>query len=403
MKTFIGRRSWLPAAAAIFTMAWGGNHFTPLLPLYERLGHHSQIEVNLLLATYVAGLAPGLLAAGPVSNRWGRRPTLVIGLIAGLTASVVLSAGLNSELMLCVGRSFAGLSVGVAMSVGSTWVRELTDAAQIDDVDGNAGPKRSSLALTLGFGVGAGVSGAIAQWAPNPTFVPYVVHFGLSSVALVLVFNSPETRRRSRVAIPRGAWTGVGRIIAQPRVLLIIAPIAPWVFGAAGLAYATMPQLMAPQLGSLTVAYAALLTVGTLGAAAVIQPLVSRINAATGGRALLVGFVIMLAGVGSAFANTILLSPLFAGLVALVLGLAYGLCLVAGLIEVQRLASPATLPTVVGLYYSVSYAGFALPVVLSSLAPTVGYPALLAALVGACAVTLATALLATRWTGRNNN
>jgi len=97
------------------------------------------------------------------------------------------------------------------------------------------------------------------------------------------------------------------------------------------------------------------------------------------------------------------LSPLFAGLVALVLGLAYGLCLVAGLIEVQRLASPATLPTVVGLYYSVSYAGFALPVVLSSLAPTVGYPALLAALVGACAVTLATALLATRWTGRNNN
>lgn len=397
MNSVSGRRSWMPVAFAVFVMAWGGNHFTPLLTLYERLGHHSIVAVNLLFVTYVAGLAPGLIVAGPSSTRWGRRPTLAIGLIAGLAGSVVLSVGLTSEFLLGVGRALAGLSVGTAMSVGATWIRELSIRPNTGPRDDTIGAQRSSLALTLGFGVGAGVSGAVGQWGPIPTLLPYIVHISLALTALIGLFGSAETVVRTSSAASTEDPVGLRPLVLQRRVLLIIVPIAPWVFAAAGLAYATMPQLLAPQLGSFGIGYAALLTVVTLGAAAAIQPFVSRINAVTGGRALIVGLVLMLVGVALAYVNGLALSPVFAAVVAIALGLAYGLCLVAGLIEVQRLTtSSSALPYLVGLYYSVSYSGFALPVVLASLAPAIGYPVLLASLVALCAGTLAMVLIVGR-------
>ena len=65
---------WLLAVPSLFFMAWGGNHFTPLLPLY---GEHAGLvdwQTNFLLGTYVIGLIPGLLVAAALSDVYGRKP-----------------------------------------------------------------------------------------------------------------------------------------------------------------------------------------------------------------------------------------------------------------------------------------------------------------------------------------
>ncbi|WP_255371807.1 hypothetical protein [Cellulosimicrobium sp. CUA-896] len=52
---------------------------------------------------------------------------------------------------------------------------------------------------------------------------------------------------------------------------------------------------------------------------------------------------------------------------AMVLGAGYGLALVAGLSEVQRIATPDDLAGLTAVYYSLTYVGFCVPVALAAL------------------------------------
>ncbi|SEB61924.1 Predicted arabinose efflux permease, MFS family [Paramicrobacterium humi] len=379
--------AWLRVAPALFVMAWGGNHFTPLLHLYEQIGHYTTLDVNLLLGLYVLGLIPGLLLAGPISDHRGRKPVTIAGVLLSIAGNAVIAAGLGNLVVLCAGRLLAGVGVGIAMAVGTSWIKELSSRPFDTRADAAAGARRPSLALTLGFGLGAGVSGVLAQWGPFPALVPYGIHVLVSALALVPLAAAPET-----LAAPaRGSlWRDLRVPLAgHARFVRVVLPAAPWIFGAAGLAYAVMPQLVADKTGSLSLAYATLLTVLTLGTGALVQPLVKRLNELTHGRAMVVGMALMLAGVLLAVINARMLSPVLALVAALTLGAAYGICIVAGLIEVQRIAGPEDLAGITGVYYSLAYAGFLLPTVLAAFAALTTYTVLLAVLAVLCAACLA--------------
>ncbi len=375
---------WQLAAPALFVMAWGGNHFTPLLHMYESLGHYSAFMADLFLGFYVVGLIPGLLVAGALSDRYGRKPLSVAGVGIGIAASLLLGLGFSSEIMLSVGRFLAGLSVGVAMSVGTAWLKELSSAPFDRLADKTAGARRPALTLTVGFGLGAGVAGALAQWGPMPTLSPYLVHIALSLLVLPRLLRAPETVPRFRSHRP--FWQDLTVPLAgHRRFLRVIAPSAPWVFGAAAIAYAIMPKLVENQLGSLNLAYATLLTVVTLGTGALVQPLVARINVITNGRALVVGMSVLLVGLLLSIATTVLLSPVIALITAITLGASYGICVVAGLVEIQRISTPTDLAGITGVYYSLTYVGFLLPVLFAWLNSVTSYTVLMGilAVVGA--------------------
>ena len=380
--------AWQLAAPALFVMAWGGNHFTPLLHMYESLGHYSVVMTDLFLGFYVVGLVPGLLLAGALSDRYGRKPLTLAGVVLGILASILLGLGFSSGIMLSAGRLLAGLSVAVAMAVGTAWLKELSSPPFDNQAGRTAGARRPSLTLTVGFGLGAGVAGVLAQWGPMPTLSPYVVHIVLSLLVLPRLLRAPETVPRYRAHRP--FWQDLAVPLAgHRRFVRVIIPSAPWVFGAAGIAYAIMPTLVQDQLGSLNLAYATLLTVVTLGTGALAQPQVARINRVTDGRALMVGMSVMLLGVGLSVATAIVLSPVLAFLTAVVLGAAYGVSIVAGLVEIQKISTAADLAGITGVYYSLTYIGFLLPVAFAWLTAVFDYPVLLSILFVVCALCLA--------------
>ena len=380
--------AWQLAAPALFVMAWGGNHFTPLLHMYESLGHYSVVMTDLFLGFYVVGLVPGLLLAGALSDRYGRKPLTLAGVVLGILASILLGLGFSSGIMLSAGRLLAGLSVAVAMAVGTAWLKELSSPPFDNQAGRTAGARRPSLTLTVGFGLGAGVAGVLAQWGPMPTLSPYVVHIVLSLLVLPRLLRAPETVPRYRAHRP--FWQDLAVPLAgHRRFVRVIIPSAPWVFGAAGIAYAIMPTLVQDQLGSLNLAYATLLTVVTLGTGALVQPQVARINRVTDGRALMVGMSVMLLGVGLSVVTAIVLSPVLAFLTAVVLGAAYGVSIVAGLVEIQKISTAADLAGITGVYYSLTYIGFLLPVAFAWLNAVAGYPVLLSILFVVCALCLA--------------
>jgi MFS family permease len=376
------RKAWLRVASAVAVAAWGGNHFTPLLLLYTRSEGYTSVEVNLLLAFYVVGLIPGFLLSGPFSDRHGRKSLMLASLLIGAFGAVLLALGAESIVMLCGGRLLSGLSVAIAMVVGSSWIKELSSPIEGTGKAGS-GARRASLSLTIGFGAGAGVSGTLAQWGPWPTVLPYVVYIAASVPALVALVGAPESRSHDPRVTSFLADLRIPRA-ARKRFAGVVLPIAPWVFGAAAIAYAVMPELMQHQVGSFTIAFATLLTVVTLGFGAAAQSLELQIVRWTNGRPGVAGLGLITIGAALASFDAVALSPAVAVATGAVLGMGYGICLVAGLAEVQAMAGPDDIAGITGIYYSLTYIGFALPALLAAIAMTVPYVALLACVGGLC-------------------
>ncbi|HWN36541.1 MAG TPA: MFS transporter, partial [Pseudonocardia sp.] len=379
-----GRRgsTWFPVAAAVFCCGWGGNQFTPLLIMYRGAGY-SAFTVDALLGAYVVGLVPGLLLSGGLSNRYGRKPVMLLGTALSLLASVMLALGELGVGWLAAGRFVTGTAVAVAMAVGSTWVKELADADPASAPD--LGTRRAALWLTLGLGLGPGAAGVLAQWGPWPMVLPYLVHIALVGAALAVLPLSPETRTVAQLA-PSGDATrdrarGASRSgTRHPRFRRVILPMAPWIFGSLGVAYAIMPEIVDDKLGSWSLAYSTLLTVCAIGAGVGIQPIAKRLDRTTSARAVVVAMTVMCAGLAVSAVAAALRSPWLALATALVLGTAYGIAIVSGLLELQRMARPAELAELTGVYYALAYVGFLLPSALAALSRVASYSILLSSL-----------------------
>ncbi|EME18785.1 mfs transporter [Rhodococcus triatomae BKS 15-14] len=383
---------WALVSAAMFAVAWGGNEFTPLLVMY-RLDHgFSPVVVDTFLFAYVLGIVPALLLGGPLSDRLGRRPIMLPAPFVAAAGSMVLALGADSALLLVIGRILSGVALGLGMAVGGSWLKELSVPPW--DTAPGAGARRAAMSLTAGFAIGAGTAGVLAQWAPWPSALAYVLHIAITVGAGIALAAAPE----SRPATPKGQRASLIDDLKIPaashrRFWLVIAPVAPWVFGAASCAYAVMPALMADRSGGRPVAFSALLCVVALGCGFAIQALGRRIDTPRSARAVIVALCILVVGMAlGALAADRLTVPL-ALLAAAVLGCGYGMALVSGLQEIQRIARPDDLAGLTAVFYSLTYIGFAVPAALALVVqtwPAVGYPAmfLAGALVAAASLML---------------
>lgn len=381
-------------------MAWGGNQFTPLLLLYRKVEGYSALQVDLFFGAYILGLIPGFLIAGSLSDRFGRKPVMIASVTLSVVAAVVLALGSASPTAMMVGRLLSGVSVAFAMVVGTTWIRELSSGTVAPAI----AARRASLTITGGFLLGAVVAGLLAQWAPWPTVTPYVVQLALTAIAAIAIARGAET------AGPRSLRSGEDRpprpivdVAITPehrrRFLTVILPMAPWVFAAPALAFAVSPAIVVERLGGLEIAFAALLTLVTLTVGFLIQPSVPRIAARVGGASGSVGLGLLAVGALIVAANVAVQSPLLACAAGVLLGGAYGICMLTGLVEVQAMAGSRNLAGITGLYYALTYIGFALPAILSALAPTFGMTSLLvtvAVVASGCAALVASSVRRTR-------
>ncbi|MBS1869910.1 MAG: MFS transporter [Actinobacteria bacterium] len=364
----------MAVAAILLGTGWGSNQITPMLLVYsDRLGLTTG-TLQAMFGVYALGLIPGLLLAGPLSDTRGRRGVVLPAAALSLLATVTLIAGGHHTWLLFVARLLNGVSNGAVFGVGTAWLREVS-LPPFGAAGAHTIARRAAVAMTAGFAFGPLLAGLLAQWAPDPLLVPYVPHLVLMTAALVAVRTVPET-------VPSGRSRGGARLrledVRSPRFWRIVAPMAPWGFAATAVAVALLPSLTgaadAAQGIALTASIAALCAL----AGVLIQPLARRLDAGgAGNRAALAGLAttaagMLLAAVTAASEQIWLLVPC-----ALVFGAAYGLILVAGLVEVQRLAEPRALASLTAVYYALTYAGFALPVVLAALAGGLGYPLLL--------------------------
>ena len=386
-----GSGAWVKIAFAMFAVGWGANQFSPMLIVYRHELRLGAGAVAGLFLVYALTLIPGLLVGGPASDRFGRRPVVWPFVALSPVATLLLVLGPRSLVMIAIGRALAGLCSGVVFGAATAWVQEVSPA------DGMSA-RRSALALTAGFGLGPVVAAALAQWVSDPLVVPYLPHLLIGGAAVVALARTPEgAPARPEVATrpeaaTRRRWPPAA--VRTRRFWLGVAPASPMVFGSVSLAIVVLPEEVT-SARSLSAGFAGLMTALSFSAGVAVQPLARRL------RDMLTGGV---AGLGCATAGAVIgiaavaaSSRVLAGAAAVLLGLAYGLCLVSGLRQAEHVANPDERGAVIACYYALAYLGFAAPYLVDGLGALVGQAGAFAALTAIIAgLTLWTAGYAAR-------
>lgn len=349
------RRALAVVLALLFVTGWAANHFTAMLPVLARDEGLGRAALDGAFGIYAVGLLPGLLGGGTLSDRFGRRVLLLSGAGVAAIGNFVLLCW-HDQTGIFVGRLVVGMGVGAAMSAGTAWSA---------DLGGGSGSALAGVLLSAGFGCGPVVSGLLAEFGA-PTYVPFAVTVVLSVVAVSVGLIVPRSSTVVHSAgVPAARSSSGGSAFAALSTAL---PLAVWVFACATTAMVTMVERMHYRFtGSWLPGVAAAVTL-TTGVA--VQMAARRW--AWGPRAGVVGALAAGVGFGTVAAAGASPSLVLFLAVAAVFGVGYGLCLRQGLVDIETLAPTRLRGTLTGIFYTATYLGFGLPVLLVTIEPSVG-------------------------------
>lgn len=193
--------AFIAVGYGLWIVLLGGTIPTPLYPVYEQDFHFSPTTITVIFAVYAVGVLAGLILCARASDTIGRRPIILIGMAVAALSSVVFIVSTGVETLL-VGRVLSGLSVGLVTSTATAALTEIEPTASRERASGVA----ATINL-VGLASGPLLAGALAQYAPSPTVLVFLVDIALLVPAALVILWAPETApglgRRAGWRLPR--------------------------------------------------------------------------------------------------------------------------------------------------------------------------------------------------------
>jgi DHA1 family tetracycline resistance protein-like MFS transporter len=165
----------------------------PLLPVYSKAYGASELSLGLLFASFSAMQFVFAPFWGRVSDRWGRRPVLLGGLV-GTSLSYVLFGLASSMTGLFAARMLAGF-FGANVATAQAYIADVTD-----ENDRAKGMGMVGAAFGLGFTFGPLIGGELAAWEMG---LPGFAAAGFSACAALYGFLRLEEPPRKRESSSR--------------------------------------------------------------------------------------------------------------------------------------------------------------------------------------------------------
>ena len=351
-----GRGFWIATIAFGMNMAFSAVP-TPLYSIYERRDLFSTVTVTVVYAVYAVGVIASLFLGGHVSDWVGRKRVFVPALIVNvLSAAVFLAA--PSLTGLIIARVVSGVSVGLTTATATAYLGELHGRSR-----SAASPRRAQIVGTAanlgGIGLGPLISGLLAEYAPAPLKLPYIV-FGVALLVLALgVALSPETASRpepypayrpQRVAVPAHAR----------RQFYAATAAGVAAFAVFGVFNSLAPGFLAGTLHERSHALAGAVAFAAFAAGALAQIGLSRAGVRTTLRA---GSVILLPGLALLTGGMWLPSLTMFVVGGVVTGAGGGLVFRGALVAAGSTAPPESRAEVLAGFFLGAYVGLSVPVI----------------------------------------
>ena len=192
----------------------------PVLPYYAegtRFGATPR-EVGLLFASYSVMQLIFSPVLGRLSDKYGRRPILLISLL-GTSIGFLILGFATTLLMLFIGRIIDGISGG-NISTAQAYIADVTTKENRARGMGLIGA-----AFGLGFVFGPAIGGILSRWGIN---IPFLFAGGLAFANVILLyFTLPETVTRdhpARVSAASGrGWKQLIDALRQPQLAFVLA------------------------------------------------------------------------------------------------------------------------------------------------------------------------------------
>ena len=195
--------------------------YMPFFPALIAAMGATQAEIQQTLSAYLAAFGFMMLLHGPLSDAFGRRPIILVGLAVYLVAS--LGAALaSSVLLLLVFRTAQGLAVGAGSIAGRATVRDTLEAPQAQRVLAH---------VQMIFAIAPAVAPVLGGWLSQ--YFPWqsVFIFTAAAAALLLVFSwrglpeslSPADRASFK---PRALLEGYWAVLQSRAFWLLTAALS---------------------------------------------------------------------------------------------------------------------------------------------------------------------------------
>ncbi|HEX4892509.1 MAG TPA: multidrug effflux MFS transporter [Hyphomicrobiaceae bacterium] len=198
-----------------------------MLPVLPDIGEAFKVTTpndrQLVVASYLVGLAVGQLGWGPISDRLGRRPPLLIGLAIFVGAGVA-ALSVTSFNLLIVARFVQGLGGAAARIVATAIIRDLFSGRQMSRV--------MSTVMTVFILVpvlAPSVGQAVARFGGWRATFYVLIGVGLLAIAWS-GFRLPETRATHGAAGPLGLRKAL-RLVLGSRATVTYGVASGFTFG----------------------------------------------------------------------------------------------------------------------------------------------------------------------------
>src|SRR5512136_2377508 len=196
----------LPIFLIVFIDLLGFGLILPLLPFYAKSFGASELTVGLLLASYSLMQFIGAPVLGRLSDRYGRRPILLVSQFGTFIGFMILGFA-NALWMLFLSRIIDGIS-GANISTAQAYIADVSDEKNRAKNFGLIGA-----AFGLGFIIGPAVGGFLSRFGYQ---VPAFAAAGLSLLSMVLTYFMLHEPERKATARRDFSWTALQRAFAHP-------------------------------------------------------------------------------------------------------------------------------------------------------------------------------------------
>ncbi|HIW31208.1 MAG TPA: MFS transporter [Candidatus Paenibacillus intestinavium] len=253
----------------IFIIFVGIGLVIPILPKYMELLHINGSQIGLMVAAFSIAQLIFSPIAGRISDRLGRKPVIITGMIIFAMSEWMFGAS-NSIPLLFIARALGGVGAALIMPAVLAYAADITTKQERAQ-----GMGFINAAITTGFIIGPGIGGFVAQYGVRIPFYGAAVA-GLIAAIVTFIFlparvevadkDVNEALQEDKASIP--LWKQLALSVKEPYFMsLIIIFIAS--FGLAN--FETVFTLyMDDKFGFSTIDIAYIITFGSI-AGAVIQ------------------------------------------------------------------------------------------------------------------------------------